>query len=43
LEVSWNLIRDEEKFFEFAYSAPESDRRISSADLPASFRRRHIF
>ena len=41
-DLAWYLIRDEEKFFEFSYTKPLSDKRFHSEDLPSIFRRREV-
>ena len=40
--LAWFLVRDEEKFFEFSYTKPFSDKRFHSEDLPSIFRRREV-
>lgn len=42
VDLAWCLIRDEEKFFEFSYTKPLSDKRFHSEDLPSIFRRREV-
>lgn len=41
-DLAWYLIRDEEKFFEFSYTKPFSDKRFHSEDLPSMSRRREV-
>lgn len=42
LDLSWYLVRDEEKFFEFSYTKPFSDKRFHSEGLPSILRRREV-